>query len=136
MTMQIVTVAKAKTATIVSPTQLAINAGGDQGIQLGDAVIVRKTVTVTDPDSRAQLGVVHLTRLRLAVTTVADSFAVGTVTDEIPSNIFSALDLSRSSRLKTIVGYESEATDASVFVQPGEPVIVTRRVDDGEGEAK
>lgn len=134
MTIQIVTVAEGKTATIVSPTQLAINVGSIQGVMVGDALIVRRTVKVTDPDSRDQLGVVHLTRLRLAVTMVSDAFAVGTVTDEIPTSIFGALDLTRTSRLKTIVGYESQASDNAVYIQPGEPVVVTRRMDDGKDE--
>ncbi|WP_396599885.1 hypothetical protein [Frigoribacterium sp. R86507] len=129
-----VEVAVGKSATIVSPSQLAINVGAANGVRVGDAAKVRRIVKVTDPDTGEELGEVHLTRVSLRISIAADSFSVGTVTDFVPSasgvsSIAAALESTRVRRRKTLVGSEFEASDVSVYVTPGESVVVTRALE-------
>lgn len=124
-------VATGKAATRVSDDQLAINVGSDMGVQLGDSVVVRRTVVINDPDTDLQLGIVHLSRLRLKVTLVSASFSVATVTELVPSSttVANVLQSTRVRRSKTIATRESAADETSVYVEPGEPIVVSRTVE-------
>jgi hypothetical protein len=134
-------VATGKSATIVSPSQLAINVGAADGVRVGDSAKVRRIVIVRDPDTKEELGEVHLTRVNLRITEAAGPFSVGTVTDFVSSAsgsnaLAAALESTRVRRRKTIVSSQHEASDAAVYVTPGESVVVTRdlEVDDAESE--
>lgn len=134
-------VATGKSATIVSPSQLAINVGASDGVRVGDSAKVRRIVIVRDPDTKEELGEVHLTRVNLRITEAADSFSVGTVIDFVSSApgsnaLAAALESTRVRRRKTIVSSSHEASDAAVYVTPGESVVVTRALDsDGDDDA-
>ena len=126
-------VVRAKVATIVSDDQIAINTGSKSGVKIGDTLTIRREVRVTDPDTKEDLGTVSLIRLRLRITMVSESFSIGTVTDEAPSETFGALlNATRVKRFKSVTAISSQATDTTIYVTPGEIAIVTRALDDAD----
>jgi len=133
MTRSLVAIADGKAATIVSPTQLAINLGKDTGVEVGDIVYVRRSVNIQDPDGSGSLGILHQTRLRLKITTVADGFSVATVTEPAP-RVGTMLEITRVNRTKTIAEYDSQSNESAVWVVPGEPVAVLRMVETEDEE--
>ncbi|TFD55872.1 hypothetical protein E3T43_10115 [Cryobacterium sp. Hh7] len=127
-------VAKGKTANIVSKDRLAISVGELDGVEVGDTVVVLNSVEIKDPDSYAVLGVYHETRLRLRVDSVAEKFSIASVVDQNPttggfSALSAALDSTRVRRMKVIVRSESAESESAVWVEPGEPVVVTRSIE-------
>jgi hypothetical protein len=137
MSRRIEQVASGKTANIINKDRLAISVGEQDGVEVGDTVVVRHSVEITDPDSYAVLGVHHETRLRLRVVDVSEKFAIATVTDPTPavggiSALSAALDSTRVRRTKIIARSESAESESAVWVEPGEPVIITRSVEVGD----
>ncbi|MGW5011278.1 FlgT C-terminal domain-containing protein [Micromonospora chalcea] len=72
---------KGKVARIISEHELAINVGGDHGLQVGDKAALYRTVDVNDPDSGEILGSVEVRTLGLEVSIVEPRFCVAVVTD-------------------------------------------------------
>ena len=83
----------AKVAQIISQSELAFNAGSEQGVDVGNIATVQKPVAIRDPDSQEELGTVMVPTLRLRIHLVEPKFSVGAVidqqdTDNGMSNIF------------------------------------------------
>lgn len=71
----------AKLAEVVTPTQLAFNAGSDKGVAKGDTVTLFRTVKITDPESKEPLGAVRISKLTLTVSLVEQKYCIADVTD-------------------------------------------------------
>lgn len=76
---------EAKVAEVISDTVIAINAGEDAGVELGDRVVVWRFVDVLDPDSGDILGTVRLENLRLKVSSVHQRFSLARVDSDTPN---------------------------------------------------
>jgi hypothetical protein len=70
---------EAKIAAVLSETEVAVNAGTNKGVQLGDAVTFWKITEVKDPDTKEHLGSVRTPVLRMSVSVVRDLMAVAVV---------------------------------------------------------
>lgn len=70
---------KAKVARVLSDRSIAINVGEEAGVELGDTVLVWRSVEVRDPDTNGILGTVRLENLRLEVSEVHEYFSLARV---------------------------------------------------------
>lgn len=73
---------EAKIASILSDSSIAINAGAERGVSVGDNVTVWRDVAVKDPDTGDDLGSVRLQALRLRITQVQPRLAVAHVVNK------------------------------------------------------
>ena len=116
----------AKVANVLSPTQIALNAGTDQGVRVGDNVRLYRAVRVTDPDSKEDLGGVQLTKLNLRVNHVQDRLCTAIVTDREAgtdiNNVF--FNITNIRPLKQITTKTGHPGPNSVFVDVGESAVV------------
>ncbi len=85
-------------AEIIDEHQLAINRGSEHGVLVGARVSLYRSVVVTDPDTKEDLGTVRLRKLRLIVNHVQDRLCVARVADRRPS------EQETSSALRVITG--------------------------------
>ncbi len=76
----------AKIAQLVSPTQVAFNAGSVQGVHQGDTATLYRDVEINDPDSKEPLGAVRVPRLTFRINFVQEKFSVGDVISGESSN--------------------------------------------------
>jgi hypothetical protein len=67
---------EAKVATILDATRVALNAGSQDGVEVGSDVTLWQIVTVRDPDGGDDLGNVRLDAATLTVTTVENKFCI------------------------------------------------------------
>ena len=123
-------IAKGKVATIVNEDQVAVNVGSNSGVEVSDLLTIRREVKVTDPDTKEPLGTVSLVRLRLQITLVSDSFSVGTIIDQTPSNLFAGILAAQVKHTKTVSSVATAASESVVYITPGELAVVTRELDD------
>lgn len=70
-----------KVATGISEHEIALNAGTNSGVQVGDIVTVFRNIEVKDPDTRELLGEVRVPVLNLKVNLVEARMSVAQVTD-------------------------------------------------------
>jgi len=121
----------AKVAAVVSPTQLAFNAGSEHGVQKNQNVMLYRVVTVMDPDTKQDLGSVRVPKLRLRVNHVEEKFCVATVLDTFGSDPSQPQVLVGSliSHTKTVTLKESPLGDSanSVLVKIGEEALIFSR---------
>lgn len=73
----------AKVAKIINPNLLAINAGANSGVLVGDDVAIYATEAIFDPDTQELLNTIILTRLRLRISNVFERVSLASVTDRI-----------------------------------------------------
>lgn len=111
----------AKLAQIVTPTQLAFNAGSNKGVKLGDNVIFYRNVNIEDPDSKEPLGSVRVPRLMLKVSFLEDTFCVADMmTSDLDSpaspNVFA------TARVKVTTSTSTSRNTATVNI--GEEVTI------------
>ncbi|HEX5117112.1 MAG TPA: hypothetical protein VFW65_18115 [Pseudonocardiaceae bacterium] len=115
----------AKVAALVSDTQLAINAGTDQGVKEGYTAYLFRTVTVNDPDTQEDLGSVRLVKLNLRVSHVQKKLCVAAVTDfETKADPFPESIASVRSRKRVTTSRASQVDGRVVLVRVGEEVIL------------
>ena len=117
-----VVVARAKVATIPAPSQLAINAGSDSDVQLGDSVTLFRQVEVFDPDTNESLGTVRYPKLRLVVTLLSGRFSIATATDRHVSGD----SWNQESRLMDVTTDVLSNAEGTVIVSIGELALVRR----------
>jgi hypothetical protein len=125
---------EAKVAAVIPPTDVAVNVGTNRGVKHGDTVVVYFSVTINDPDTHEELGVVEYRRGTYKVSVAGHRWAVATITDTGPSGtLFSALQLATSGTrpsLKDVVdrgavrASASDSTGTSVKVGVGDPAYV------------
>lgn len=117
----------AKVATVLSATEIALNVGADQGVQVDDKVRLYRLVRVIDPDSKEDLGGVQLTKLNLKVNHVQARLCTAIVTDTEPSDVASIFDVTKARRLKEIATQSSRNRPNAVLVAVGEPAVIESR---------
>lgn len=117
----------AKVATVLSATEIALNVGADQGVQVDDKVRLYRLVRVIDPDSKEDLGGVQLTKLNLKVHHVQARLCTAIVTDTEPSDVASIFDVTKARRLKEIATQSSRNRPNAVLVGVGEPAVIESR---------
>ncbi len=136
---------EAKVATVIPPHDIAVNVGSSSGVKMGDKVVVYFPVTINDPESQEQLGVVEYTRGHYRVSLVGKGFAVASITDRAPSgNVFSAIQYAAAGigapefkRVVERVGGSPTADSvaaSSVVVGVGDLAYVTRDEEEEEEE--
>tara|TARA_R110002124_G_scaffold126756_3_gene286460 strand:- start:48863 stop:49276 length:414 start_codon:yes stop_codon:yes gene_type:complete len=91
-------------ARVISGSEIAINAGADQGIRTGDAVTVWRSVEIKDPKSGASLGAFLQARLQLDVSLVDDLFCLARVRIQVPN--FTAAIFGKQTKWITGAGAE------------------------------
>jgi hypothetical protein len=114
-----------KVAGLVSPTQITINLGTKQGVNLGDIVTVYKQVDVEDPDTKQKLGSMRFTKVKLAVELIAELYSLAQ-TFPVPSTDLTSI-LSRTTgagpaRQRMTL----DPTGPGVTIAIGDPVYVER----------
>ncbi|MET8370567.1 FlgT C-terminal domain-containing protein [Micromonospora profundi] len=118
---------EAKVARVISDHQLAINAGGSQGVREGDAVALYRTVDVKDPDSGDILGSVKVKHLSLEVAFVEPKFCVATVIERQPSDRPNAIFIQSMMPLKRITSTPvRQRSTGEVYVAVGDIVIISQ----------
>jgi len=116
-------VTEAKIAKIVSPTVLAITAGSEKEVKVGDNAIVYRLEEIYDPDSEELIQTLVMTRLRLRITSVFSKVSLAEVTDRVSHTTTRDVFLSRPLRQVT---YESPVDKSWLRVTRGEAVRVMR----------
>lgn len=117
----------AKVASVISPTQIAINVGSNKGISIKHSATIFRDVEIKDPDGGAFLGSVKVPILRLRVNTVQDKFCLATVTDLAGSDLNSPMvsfGVPGLTRTKTITQGASPDPDV-VRVSIGQEVLIS-----------
>lgn len=119
------TTISAKLAQIVTPTQLAFNAGTEKGVTKGDSVTLYKYVDVTDPDSGDILGTVRVPRLYLKVSFAEEKFCVADVTDTVSDSPYAILAMGRSvKKVSTTPAINHSDAGEVVVVNIGEEAVI------------
>lgn len=124
-----VVVAEAKVAAVTAESQIAINAGTENGVQVGDEVILYRRVNVPDPDSGVSLGSAIYPKLHLKVNMVMPKFSVAVVVDRFNRSDdpwSSAVSGASVSRLKSVTTNPEEESLGTVLLSVGESVTVKR----------
>jgi hypothetical protein len=122
----------AKVAGVVAADQLSFNAGHNSGIQVGDSVMLRRAIEVTDPDTGEKLGEVFFPRLRLKVNLSSEKFSVARVEDRVTVRGFA--DKSPVRRLKSVTLNPDEESSMTVLVYLGENAVFTREESEESGD--
>lgn len=116
----------AKVANVVGANQLAMNAGSAQGVEIGDTVLLYRTVDVQDPDTGEPLGSVLLPKLNLRVNHVQRRLCVAVVTDAVASDT-PYINITRLSTTKEVTTDSSQADSRNtVFVKIGEAARIRK----------
>lgn len=121
---------EAKIAQVLNSKSIAINVGGDDGVEVGNTVIAWRTVQVEDPDSFGKfLGTVTIENLRLKISQVQSKLSVASVQ---PSgmNLFGTIWGSS----KVITSSDLEEDEKKVRLDVGDVVTVTTSNHPSEGE--
>ena len=113
---------QAKVAKLLTPTRLAINAGRDKGVTVGDVVTMFRTEVIQDPDTQEELDRIQLEKLQLVVDDVREKISIARVTSR--RNPPGANYLNRALAGTMTIGERSRG-DVDVIVQVGETVLVT-----------
>ena len=106
-------------ARVISGSEIAINAGADQGIRTGDAVTVWRSVEINDPKSGAPLGSFLKARLQLNVSLVDDLFCLARVRIQAPN--YAAAIFGKQTQWITGAGAEE---DERVPLKSGDEVTI------------
>lgn len=109
---------RAKVASIISDSQVAFNAGSDDGVVEGAVIKLLKSTEVIDPDTQELLGTVSITKLNLQVNHVQEKLCVARVTDMQPSAEDSLTSITKIRRRKRVVSSPFEE-------EPGKTVLVS-----------
>src|SRR5258708_7392385 len=115
---------KAKVARILSEYQLALNAGSEAGVRVGDIVTIHDEVHVNDPDSGESLGSVLVNKLNLKVTVVQARMSVAVVTERVGGGDALSLFFASTQPLKRISGEHELGDYKAVVVEVGDPATV------------
>jgi hypothetical protein len=115
----------AHVANVISGSEIAVNAGMNQGVDVGDTVTVWRTVEITDPISGDILGSVNKARIQLRVTMVADLYCLAEVEVAAPAFMSSVF----GQQMKWIVS-DSIVDEEHVRISAGDEVTVYT-ADDG-----
>lgn len=115
----------AKVASILNDRRLAINAGSEHGVSVGDAVNFWDVISVRDPDTKETLGKVRQPRMTMVVEEVQERFAVAGVPTTKPT-IFSGF-LPQPAFRVSATGASSSSEPRVFHVKVGESVTVTLR---------
>ena len=115
-----------KVAGLVSPTQITINIGRKQGVNVGDIVTVYRKVDVEDPDTKQPLGSLRFTKVRLTVELAAELYSLAQtfpLTADLYSQFFSRTG-AVPPRQRITLGAATES--GMVRIEIGDPVYVER----------
>ena len=110
---------QALVARIISGSEIAINAGFEQGVRDGDAVTVWRSVEIKDPNSGAYLGSFLKARLQLNVSLVEDLFCLARVRIQVPN--YTAAIFGKQTQWITGTGVKE---DEQVPLNPGDEVTI------------
>ncbi|WP_222195929.1 FlgT C-terminal domain-containing protein [Modestobacter italicus] len=69
----------ARVAAVLDEFRIAIAAGEDEGVEVGDRVDLWRVVDIRDPETKEHLGRTRLEKLRLEIEDVQDRFSVARV---------------------------------------------------------
>jgi hypothetical protein len=120
---------EARVATILTESEVAINAGSDSGVATGDRVTVYKKVDISDPETDELLGTVHVPIIRLAIISVQPRLSIAEVIElqDIEGQQLNFLTRAQA-REKRVVQRSVEAkAGISVYVPVGAPVIISKK---------
>lgn len=113
----------AKIAAILSPSEVALNVGGNSGVEKDDTGYVYETREIRDPDTKEALGEVRLRKLDLLISSVQEKLSIAVVTTYQDSGLKSGAATVR--RRKRITDDPSEERKGEiVLVFTGEPVVI------------
>jgi hypothetical protein len=113
----------AKVAAILTPYEIALNVGSDAGVTEGCAVTAWNDVEVIDPDTKAPLGAVRLSKLQFTVNLVEPGFSTA-VTNATSTDFASTALLWSFAKQKRMATPRYGKEDDPVSVQVGEAVTV------------
>jgi hypothetical protein len=132
-----VTSIEVRVATIVTDTEIAFNAGSDQGVSKGDLAEVQREIVISDPDTKEELGSVLVAILNLRIDLVDPKFCIGLVTDlqETENDLGNVL-IGRNRRKKIVGSRNQERAGVSVYVAIGAKAEITLAAKDAEGKGK
>lgn len=106
-------------ARVISGSEIAINAGANKGIEVGDSATVWRSVEIQDPQSGASLGSFQRARLQLSVYLVDELFCLARIRVDPPN--FAATIFGKQTRWITGSGVDE---DENVRLEPGDAVTV------------
>jgi hypothetical protein len=112
-------------ARTIGDRRIAINAGTDAGVKIGDLVKVVRMDVILDPITKQKLGTVSTTLLQARVTLVSTTYAVATTFDLVtPPRTSFALAALAAGEVVRVTETPSEVDWKTVFVKAGTPVVV------------
>jgi len=101
---------------------LALNAGTNQGVQLGDEVSVVDVHQIDDPDTHLRLGTVAITRLKLKVNHVQERLCTAVVTSRQATAFPTPTTVRKFIRI--VQPPYNEELGVSVALKVGDPVRI------------
>lgn len=125
----------AKIATVISQYELALTAGAEDGVQVGDIATMYDVIDVTDPDDETVLGQIKRPALRLQISEVQARISVGTAYEiarpRTDSDLAAIFSMDAPSRVQITTSL-SETDFRTVYVKVGDEVEIepTDRADE------
>lgn len=134
--MKLIQRAEGVVADVVSDYELAITAGSESGVEVGDRAVIYREIEIAEPKSGRTLGTVRRPALNMRIVEVHPEFSVGQTTDRIQEEetTYNALRFSlgsgsRDRRIK-VTPVPADA-DYRTFAAPaGTPVVIYGETDD------
>lgn len=132
-------VSTAKVAAIITESQVALNAGSNEGVQVGDEVTLYKVVQVADPETKEPLGTVAVPKLELRVEHVQEKLSVASVTeeydaDDVPSGPMNKILFGRGMLYKRVTTNRGDVNRRTVFVKVGEEARIVHLSEESSAE--
>ncbi|WP_229053877.1 hypothetical protein [Aeromicrobium sp. Leaf350] len=110
-------------AEILDAHRIALNKGANFGVTEGSSVVLYREVSVSDPETLEQLGVVKLVKLRLRVASVYEKMSVAVVSDRSEASVGATIGLSVTAESRTLVTIK-DASEWGASKKPGVEVRV------------
>jgi hypothetical protein len=127
---------RAKVADVLNEREVALNAGKDKGIAVGDIADVITLHDVVDPDTKEPLGEVRTLVVSLRVESVAERLSIArTFQQKGGGTIYDILASTTRSTIQTIRGPQQPTAASDIYVAIGATVDI-RPADEDGGEAE
>lgn len=118
---------RARVALVIDEQQIAVNAGTEAGVEIGDRLFVLRETVIPDPDNPEEsLGTAFVRKGTMIVESVQDKFAVARVSRASKSLLAPAEPSFFITENSKAEGRER------VYVQAGDPVDIDIAVSDAE----
>ena len=118
-------------AGITNPSEISLNKGKNDNIEVGDLVEYVRVENVIDPITNEDLGSVKYILCNFKIDWVAEKFSIARVTDfyDDRADLFTVkINFGAGGRLKTVTTDEEKRKGGVVLVKIGDPVTVVKPI--------